>query len=167
MRSTFNYNGRLWFLLLGRIVDETLFLGLGHGPIFYSPTGMFINILKKWTTHSVINNIWFLKNCSRKMVSNTHFLHYIKFPKNTFPIQFFENYLHCFERKKKHQCSYQICYLWVFNILWTFVLSLNVLNLFMNLCRSMRWLDYGFLIKLLIYIGIDWYPSIWFLSIRF
>ena len=35
------------------------------------------------------------------MVSNTHFLHYIKFPKNTFPIQFFENYLHCFERKKK------------------------------------------------------------------
>ena len=36
------------------------------------------------------------------MVSNTHFLHYIKFPKNTFPIQFFENYLHCFERKKKN-----------------------------------------------------------------
>ena len=38
MRSTFNYNGPLCFLLLGRIVDETLFLGLGHGPIFYSPT---------------------------------------------------------------------------------------------------------------------------------
>ena len=37
-RSTFNYNDPLWFLLLGRIVDETLFLGLGHGPIFYSPT---------------------------------------------------------------------------------------------------------------------------------
>ena len=37
-RSTVNYNGPLWFLLLGRIVDETLFLGLDHGPIFYSPT---------------------------------------------------------------------------------------------------------------------------------
>ena len=37
-RSTVNYNGPLWFLLLGRIVDETLFLDLDHGPIFYSPT---------------------------------------------------------------------------------------------------------------------------------
>ena len=37
-RSSFNYNGPLWFLLLGRIVDETLFLGLSHGPILYSPT---------------------------------------------------------------------------------------------------------------------------------
>ena len=27
-RSTFNYNGPLWLLLLGRIVDETLFLDL-------------------------------------------------------------------------------------------------------------------------------------------
>ena len=25
-----------------RIVDETLFLGLDHGPIFYSPTILFI-----------------------------------------------------------------------------------------------------------------------------
>ena len=42
-RSTVNYNGPLWFLLLGRIVDETLFLGLDHGPIFYSPTIYIIN----------------------------------------------------------------------------------------------------------------------------
>ena len=37
-RSTVSYNGSLWFLLLGRIVDETLFLSPDHGPRFYSPT---------------------------------------------------------------------------------------------------------------------------------
>ena len=42
-RSTVGYNGPLWYLLLGRIVDETLFLGLDHGPIFYSPTEAIFN----------------------------------------------------------------------------------------------------------------------------
>ena len=52
-RSTVNYNGPLWFLLLGRIVDETLFLGLDHGPIFYSPTSFNLNLqLKIFFTHS-------------------------------------------------------------------------------------------------------------------
>ena len=36
-RSTVSYNGPLWFLLLGRSVDETLFLGLDHGPRFLLP----------------------------------------------------------------------------------------------------------------------------------
>ena len=36
--STVSYNGPLWFLLLGRIFDETLFLGPDHGPWFYPHT---------------------------------------------------------------------------------------------------------------------------------
>ena len=42
-RSIESYNGSLWFLLLGRIFDETLFLGPNHGPWFYSPTGTVVN----------------------------------------------------------------------------------------------------------------------------
>ena len=66
-RSSFNYNGPLWFLLLGRIVDETLFLGLGHGPIFYSPTAVFFtnaavglayNRDSKRNSKRVYNCIW-------------------------------------------------------------------------------------------------------------
>ena len=37
-RSAVSYNGPLWFLLLGLIFDETLFLGPDHGPWLYSPT---------------------------------------------------------------------------------------------------------------------------------
>ena len=37
-RSVVSYNSSLWFLLLGRILDEMLFLDLDHGPWFYSPT---------------------------------------------------------------------------------------------------------------------------------
>ena len=45
-RSTVSYKGSLWFLLLGRIVDETLYLSPPHGPRFYSPTTPFCHFLK-------------------------------------------------------------------------------------------------------------------------
>ena len=41
-RSTVSYKGSLWFLLFGRIVDETLYLCPPHGPRFYSPTVTYI-----------------------------------------------------------------------------------------------------------------------------
>ena len=37
-RRTVSYEGSLWFPLLGRIVDETLYLSPPHGPRFCSPT---------------------------------------------------------------------------------------------------------------------------------
>ena len=40
------------FLLLGRIVGETLFLGPDHGPIFYSPTIIIKESKKKNTRHA-------------------------------------------------------------------------------------------------------------------
>jgi len=52
-RSTVSYNGPLWFLLLGRIVDETSFLGLDHGPIFYSPTNFIVSCYKKILTQQI------------------------------------------------------------------------------------------------------------------
>ena len=44
MRSTVSYKGSLWFPLLRRIVDETLYLSPPHGSRFYSPT-LLINPL--------------------------------------------------------------------------------------------------------------------------
>ena len=43
-RPTVSYKGSLWFLLLGRIVDETLYLSPSHGPRFYSPTLFFCKL---------------------------------------------------------------------------------------------------------------------------
>ena len=66
-RSTISYNGPLWFLLLGRIVDETSFLGLDHGPIFYSPTVLiefeiYNNFENCLTVGANTRNVFFVLN---------------------------------------------------------------------------------------------------------
>ena len=55
-RSTVSYKGSLWFLLLGRIVDETLYLSPPHGPRFYSPSTKILKII-------ILNrDVWNIRN---------------------------------------------------------------------------------------------------------